>query len=78
MFGVWPEDQKDLPGQQLDIESKSNPSNVESTNKPNEGDENIFKLADLLDKMILDLAPERAKEQALFDKVIENTIGKKP
>ncbi len=80
IFGILPSEYepKDLSEKHLDIESKSNTSNVESTPKI-ESNDNVFALADVLDKIISDLAKAKAKkEQALFDKVIKNTIGKKP
>jgi hypothetical protein len=80
IFGILPGDDetKDLITKQLDFESKSNTSNVESALKI-ESNDNKFQLADCLDKMIFDLAIDKLiKEQAAFDKVVENTIGKKP
>ena len=80
IFGILPGDDgtTDLITKQLDIESKSNTSNVESTPQI-ESNDNHFKLSDRLDQMIFELKIDKIiKEQVAFDKVVENTIGKKP
>jgi hypothetical protein len=77
IFGILPGDDetKDIIIKQLDIESKSNTNNVEPPPKI----ENQFKLANCLDQMIFELEIDKIiKEQKAFDKVVENTIGKKP
>ena len=77
IFGILPSEYepKDLSEKHLDIESKSNTNNVEPPPKI----ENQFKLANCLDQMIFELEIDKIiKEQKAFDKVVENTIGKKP